>query len=87
MQVHIALFGAFRDLQGSAELTLALDAPASVADLKAAFAAFASARWPDRFQPALLQVAAVADAEQVLSSSAAVQADAHYALLPPVSGG
>ena len=70
MNVTLQLYGAFRDLHNAGRLELELGASASVADLRQAFDQHARQHWPDRYQPGLLAVTAIADAQQILDETA-----------------
>jgi molybdopterin converting factor small subunit len=84
MEVHLAVFGAFRDLVGAGEIRLRLPAGAAVADLRRALAQALAAK-PEAL--ALLACSAFADAEDILAEDDALAGRAGLAVLPPVSGG
>ena len=86
MRVALSLFGAFRDYQPTAQLTLDVADGARVADLREAVASYGQAHWPT-FQPALLARSAFASATCVLRDGDGIPADGQMAILPPVSGG
>lgn len=85
MSIDIALYGAFRQYLPDARLTLPLDLPASVADLRRAARAALAAQSTDA---ALLSDSAVfATDSAVLPEDATAPAGVRLGLLPPVSGG
>ena len=85
MSIDIALYGAFRQYLPDARLTLPIDLPAGVAELRRAARAALEARSPDA---ALLSDTAVfATDSEVLAEDATAPAGARLGLLPPVSGG
>lgn len=86
MKVELSLFGAFRQYQPSAQLTLELADGACVADLRDAVDAHGKAHWP-AFQPALLARSAFASDTRVLRDGEVLPTDGKMAVLPPVSGG
>lgn len=86
MKVEVSLFGAFRDYEPSAQVTLELPDGAQVSDLRAALHEHAQAHWP-AFRPGLLQYSAFASETSVLREHEPLPADGRMAVLPPVSGG
>lgn len=86
MNVAIQLFGAFRQFQQADELRLACPGARSIADVRAAFDAHASANWPG-YHPTLLRTSAFASTSCVLRDADPIPEDGRLAVLPPVSGG
>lgn len=86
MPIEIRLFGAFRDFDPAASITLDIPEPATVADVRHAFDAYARDRWPD-WRPALLRASVFASEQRVLRDAEPVPDDGRLAVLPPVSGG
>lgn len=86
MIVTVQLFGAFRQWQADAPLTLAIPDDGRIADVRAALHAHAQAQWPG-FRGGLLQMSAFASDTQVLRDADPVPGDGHLAVLPPVNGG
>ncbi|MCO5054132.1 MoaD/ThiS family protein [Thermomonas sp.] len=86
MKVEVKLFGAFRDYEADARVTLELTPEAKVADVRDALAAYAGAHWP-QFCPKLLKYSAFASERAVLREGDPIPADGRMAVLPPVSGG
>lgn len=86
MKVHLSLFGAFREFEPAAEVTLELPHGARVADLRAALDAHARNHWPNH-RPSLLERSAFASETAVLRDAEVVPEDGRMAILPPVSGG
>ncbi|MFA5684335.1 MAG: MoaD/ThiS family protein [Lysobacteraceae bacterium] len=86
MKVEVSLFGAFRDHQPDAQVTLDLPEGASVADLRTALHDHAKAHWPALPQ-GLLHYSAFASEQRVLRENEPLPADGRMAVLPPVSGG
>ena len=86
MNETVQLFGAFRDWQTDAPLTLSLADDARIADVRAALAAHAQAHWPG-FRAGLLQVSAFASDTRILRDADPVPGDGRLAVLPPVNGG
>lgn len=86
MDVHVKLFGAFRDCQPEPQVVLTLADGALVADLRAALEAYGRMHWPT-FTPALLARSAFASDTAVLRDTQPVPAGVGMAILPPVSGG
>jgi molybdopterin synthase sulfur carrier subunit len=86
MNIHLSLFGAFRQYEPGAVVNLALADDSTIADVRAALERHASTHWPD-FRPGLLRVSAFASECCVLRDAEPVPADGRLAVLPPVSGG
>ena len=86
MDIEVKLFGAFRDHEPEAKVRLALADGASVADVRHALEAYASAHWP-AFCPKLLKYSAFASDKAVLAEADPAPMDGRMAVLPPVSGG
>ena len=86
MKVEVKLFGAFRDFEKEALVTLDLAPDARVEDVRNGLAAYAGAHWP-QFCPKLLGHSAFASEHAVLREGEPVPADGKMAVLPPVSGG
>lgn len=85
MDIELELFGTLRDLEPGDRLRLPV-AGTTVADLRAALASHAVARWP-RISPGLLGSCAFATPSTVLRDSQPLPADGRMVVLPPVSGG
>lgn len=85
MDIELELFGALRDLEPGDRMQLPV-AGTTVADLRAALASHAAARWP-RISPGLLNSCAFATPSTVLRDSQPLPADGRMVVLPPVSGG
>ena len=85
MDIDLELFGALRDLEPGDRLRLPVTGT-TVADLRAALARHALARWP-RISPGLLKSCAFATPSAVLRDSQPLPADGRMVVLPPVSGG
>lgn len=86
MRIELALFGAWRDMQATPEVTLEVAAPATVAELRTALQQHAQTHWPG-FRPGLLAASVFASAQCVLRDDEALPGDGQIAVLPPVSGG
>lgn len=86
MKVDLSLFGAFREFDPEATLSLQLPDGASVAQLRTALADYAQAHWPG-FRPGLLAVSVFANSQSVLRDAEPLPADGQMAVLPPVCGG
>jgi sulfur-carrier protein len=86
MTVTLSLFGAFREFEPTARLSLEVPEGARVADLRAAVDAHGRAHWSG-FRPELLRVSAFASEAEILRDGDALPADGQLAVLPPVSGG
>lgn len=86
MNVTVQLFGAFRDWQTGAPLSLTVADGACIRDVRAALAAHAQAHWPG-FRAGLLQVSAFASDSRILRDADPVPDDGLLAVLPPVNGG
>lgn len=86
MRIELALFGAWRAMQATAQVSLEVPAPATVADLRAALQQHAQTQWPE-FRPDLLAASVFASAQCVLRDDEPLPADGQVAVLPPVSGG
>lgn len=86
MKINLALFGAFREFEPAGRVAFDVADGADIAQLRAAFDAFARAHWPG-YEPGLLAVSAFASETAVLRDRDAVPADGRVAVLPPVSGG
>lgn len=85
MEIELELFGALRDLEPEDRLCLSVSGE-RVADLRAALAGHAGARWP-RIPPSLLHRCAFAAASTLLRDGEHLPADGRMVVLPPVSGG
>ena len=85
MDIELELFGALRDLEPGDRMRVPV-AGTTVADLRAALARHAAARWP-RVSPGLLKSCAFATPGAVLRDSQPLPADGRMVVLPPVSGG
>lgn len=83
LPVAVRLFGAFRDVAQQPMLHLTLRPQATVADLRAAFAAVLD----DDNARALLASSAFATDERVLDEDDPVPEGTEIAVLPPVCGG
>lgn len=79
-QISVQLFGGFRPLGSQMDLQLAPGA--TIADVRAAFAAQLPADLHG-----LLKVSRFADERAVLAEDAQIKQDVTLAILPPVSGG
>lgn len=86
MKIELSLFGAFREFDPAATLSLQLPDGASVANLRAALLDYAQAHWPG-FRPGLLTVSVFANSHSVLRDGELLPADGQMAVLPPVCGG
>lgn len=86
MKIQLSLFGAFREYDSSACITLDVAEGAQVKDVRAALGAYGEQHWP-AFKPGLLLRSAFASESAVLRDGEPVPADAKMAVLPPVSGG
>lgn len=86
MKIELNLFGAFREFDPGATLSLQLPDGASVAQLRTALADHAREHWPG-FRPGLLAVSVFADRRSVLRDAELLPADGQMAVLPPVCGG
>ncbi|MCC7097533.1 MAG: MoaD/ThiS family protein [Thermomonas sp.] len=86
MKVEVKLFGAFRDYEADANVTLDLPADARVEDVRNGLAAYAGIHWP-QFCPKLLKCSAFASEHAVLREGDPIPEDGRMAVLPPVSGG
>ncbi|MBK6727674.1 MAG: MoaD/ThiS family protein [Xanthomonadales bacterium] len=86
MIVQVSLFGAFRQFDPAAQVTLTMPEAATVADLRRALGTYAESHWPE-FKPGLLARSAFASDREVLRDGDALPADGRMAVLPPVSGG
>ena len=86
MKVEVSLFGAFRDYEPTAQVTLEMPDDAQVSDLRAALQWHAQVHWP-AFRPGLLQSSAFACEAGVLREQEPLPTDGRMAVLPPVSGG
>lgn len=85
MDVELEMFGALRGLVPGDRLRLPV-AGETVADLRAAVATHAAARWP-RVTQGLLGSCAFATPSAVLRDSEPLPLDGRMVVLPPVSGG
>jgi len=85
MDIELELFGVLRGLEPGDRLRLPVSG-ATVADLRAALATHAVARW-SRISPQLLGSCAFATPTNVLRDGEALPADGRMVVLPPVSGG
>jgi len=85
MDVELELFGTLRGLEPGDRLQVPV-AGGTVADLRAALATHAAARWP-RVTPGLLGSCAFATPGAVLRDGEPLPADGRMVVLPPVSGG
>ena len=85
MQIHLALFGAFRDYDASGQIQLQVEG-GQVADLRAALQQYGQQHWPG-FRPELLANSAFANERQILRDGEPLPGDGRMAVLPPVSGG
>ncbi|TVR34656.1 MAG: molybdenum cofactor biosynthesis protein MoaE [Nitriliruptor sp.] len=81
MQIEVRLFGGLTEHARASRITVDLDAPADVADLRAAIAAQHPPLAP------LLGGVKIAINLEVAADDSPVPADAQVALLPPVAGG
>ena len=81
MTIRVRLFARARDLAGAGELSLALPAGATVADLRRAITAACPAL------TGLLARSAIAVDDDFAEDARVLGEDAEAALLPPVSGG
>lgn len=81
--VEVQLFGAFRQYGQGATVQVALDEPATIADLRSAFAR----ELDSEEATALLKASAFADDERVLAETDPVPVGGALAVLPPVCGG
>ncbi|EIM04542.1 MULTISPECIES: MoaD/ThiS family protein [Rhodanobacter] len=86
MKVEVSLFGAFRDYQPAAAVTLEVPAGARVADLRSALAAYGRAHWPG-FREGLLLRSAFASQTCVLGEQEVLPESGPVVVLPPVGGG
>lgn len=86
MKIELSLFGAFREFDPAATLSLHLPDGANVANLRAALLDHAQAHWPG-FRPGLLAVSVFANSQSVLRDGEPLPADGQMAVLPPVCGG
>ena len=85
MEIKLELFGALRDLEPEDRLCLSVSGE-RVADLRAALAGHAGARWP-RIPKGLLRRCAFATASMVLRDGELLPVNGELVVLPPVSGG
>lgn len=85
MQVQVQLFGALREAEPDARLSLDVQGT-RVADLRDAVRTHAAAAWPAPLH-ALVDRSAFASERSVLRDADPLPADGVMALLPPVSGG
>ncbi len=86
MKVTVSLFGAFRDYEPGAVVTLDMADDACVADLRDALARYGVTHWPN-FRQGLLQVSAFASETTMLRQYEKLPDDGRVVVLPPVSGG
>lgn len=86
MKVEVSLFGAFRDYQPDAMVTLDVPAGARVADLRAALSAHGRAHWPG-FKEGLVKHSAFASETTLLRDAESLPEQARIVVLPPVAGG
>ena len=86
MRVEVSLFGAFREYEPSARVTLELAEGTRVADVRSALSAYGQAHWPG-FNDGLLQRSAFASDTTILRDHESVPAGARMVVLPPVGGG
>lgn len=86
MKLEIALFGALREFEPTAKVSLDVHEHATVADVRAALGAHAQAHWPG-CRPGLLQRSAFASPNRILRESDAIEAGVMLTVLPPVGGG
>lgn len=86
MNVHLSLYGAFRQYEPAGSIELQLPDGADIAQLRDALSRYADEHWP-QFRPGLLASSAFASETSVLRDREAVPADGQVAILPPVSGG
>lgn len=85
MDIELELFGTLRGLEPGDRLQLPV-AGGTVADLRAAVLAHATARW-SRVTPGLLGSCAFATPSAVLRDSEPLPTEGRMVILPPVSGG
>jgi molybdopterin synthase sulfur carrier subunit len=86
MKVEVSLFGAFREHEPSAKVTLELADDAHVSDLRRVLSAHGRAHWPG-FKDGLLQRSAFASDTRILRDGESLPANARMVVLPPVGGG
>ena len=86
MKIEIGLFGAFRQYEPDARITLEVPDAAHVRDVRAALMEHGRAHWPG-FREGLLQRSAFASERAVLREDDPVPVDARLTVLPPVGGG
>jgi molybdopterin synthase sulfur carrier subunit len=86
VKIELSLFGAFRDYDPSARISLEIADDARVSELRDAVAAYGVAHWPD-FRPGLLARSAFASDASVLRDAETLPREGRMAVLPPVSGG
>ena len=86
MKLEISLFGAFREFEPGAKVTLDVSDTAAVSDVRQALLAHARTHWPG-FREGLLQRSAFASATSVLREDEAVPVGTTLTVLPPVGGG
>lgn len=86
MKVEVSLFGAFRDYEPDARVTLDVPAGAHVADLRDALSAHGRAHWAG-FKDGLLQRSAFASESCILRDHEPLPEDGRIVVLPPVGGG
>ncbi|MFC0677939.1 MoaD/ThiS family protein [Lysobacter korlensis] len=86
MNVHLSLYGAFRQYEPAGAIELQLPDGADIAQLRDALSRYASEHWPD-FRSGLLTSSAFASEASILRDREAVPPDGRVAVLPPVSGG
>ena len=88
IEIHINLFGAFRDLQSGPSFRFHTYLPISVSDLKKNLVHEFASLAPSKVDiSALLQVSAVATEKKVLTDHEIISEKVTLALLPPVCGG
>lgn len=86
MKIEVSLFGAFRDYEPGALVTLDVPAGARVADLRGMLAAHGRAHWPG-FKEGLLMRSAFASQSSVLGEQECLPENGPVVVLPPVGGG
>lgn len=86
MKIELGLFGAFREFDKTARISLEITDGARVSDLRKVVQAYGEEHWPD-FRPGLLLRSAFASEVAILRDGELVPTHGRMALLPPVSGG
>jgi len=86
MRIELRLFGAFRELDSSAQINLEIADGARVSELRKAVLAYGEQHWPE-FRAGLLLRSAFASEVAILRDGDLVPVQGQMVLLPPVSGG